>query len=122
VRATRPGGAILVTTPNRLTFSPHGRLNPFHTREFTAAELVDLISGCGAVVETMCGLHAGPRLRAYDAAHRGSFAEAQLAQPPQDWGEGLVRDVVAVGTTDFSVSAADVDECLDLVLVARRPA
>ncbi len=37
----RPGGRLLITTPNRITSSP-GRdtpLNPFHTRELNAAEL-----------------------------------------------------------------------------------
>ena len=42
----RPGGRLLVTTPNRLTFSP-GRdtpLNPFHTRELAPAELAELVA------------------------------------------------------------------------------
>ena len=42
-RVLRPGGRLLVSTPNRITFSP-GRdtpLNPFHTRELDAAELTD---------------------------------------------------------------------------------
>ena len=38
LRVLRPGGLLLVTTPNRLTFSPglDEPVNPFHTREFTA--------------------------------------------------------------------------------------
>ena len=38
-RVLRPGGALLMSTPNRITFSP-GRdtpVNPFHTRELNAA-------------------------------------------------------------------------------------
>ena len=44
-RVLRPGGVLLMSTPNRVTFSP-GRdtpLNPFHTRELNAAELTELL-------------------------------------------------------------------------------
>jgi SAM-dependent methyltransferase len=125
-RAVCPGGHLLVSTPNRLTFSP-GRdtpLNPFHTKEFTAAELVDLLTRGGFEVEAVLGLHAGARLAAWDAAHGGSFVGAQLAAPPQSWEPELLRDVRAVTTSDFAVLAADVhevDESLDLLVLARRP-
>ena len=45
LRVLRPGGLLLMSTPNRITFSP-GRdtpLNPFHTRELNAAELTELL-------------------------------------------------------------------------------
>lgn len=125
-RVLRPGGRLLVTTPNRLTFSP-GRaepVNPFHTKEFTAAELTELLARCGFVIDTVAGVHAGDRLRALDAAHGGSFVDAQLACAPPDWSPRLRRDVTAIGVADFVVRAADVhevDESLDLVVVARRP-
>ncbi|MGK2242437.1 MAG: SAM-dependent methyltransferase, partial [Rhodococcus sp. (in: high G+C Gram-positive bacteria)] len=40
-RVLAPGGELLISTPNRITFSP-GRdtpLNPFHTRELNASEM-----------------------------------------------------------------------------------
>jgi len=126
-RAVRPGGRLLVSTPNRLTFSP-GRdtpLNPFHTKEFTARELTKLLAGGGFEIEAVLGLHAGSRLTAWDAAHGGSFVDAQLAAPPQSWEPELLRDVASVTTSDFAVLAADVhevDESLDLLVLARRPA
>ena len=124
VRATRPDGRLLITTPNRLTFSP-GRdtpVNPFHTHEFVADELAELLRGGGAHVEAMLGLHAGARLRALDAAHGGSFADAQLAAPPDEWDAELALDVATVGTADFVVTGERPDACLDLVAIARRPA
>ena len=61
----RPGGRLLVTTPNRITFSP-GRdtpLNPFHTRELAPAEMDALLREAGFAVEYLGGLRHGPRLR-----------------------------------------------------------
>ena len=54
VRVLRPGGLLLVTTPNRLTFSPglDEPLNPFHTKEFTSPELTGLLEHCGLRVTT----------------------------------------------------------------------
>ncbi len=124
-RVLRPGGLLLVTTPNRLTFSPGlgAPLNPFHTREFTAAELSELLTGCGLAIESVSGLHAGPRLRELDRDY-GGFVAAQLAAAPEQWSGQLRDDVVAVGAADFVVRGAaahDVDESLDLVVLARRP-
>ncbi len=48
-RVLRPSGLLMVSTPNRITFSP-GRdtpVNPFHTRELNAAELTELLVGGG---------------------------------------------------------------------------
>ncbi len=49
LRVLRPGGLLLMSTPNRVTFSP-GRdtpVNPFHTRELNAAELAELLTDGG---------------------------------------------------------------------------
>ena len=122
-RALRPGGLLIVTTPNRLTFSPgqDAPANPVHAHEFVADELVGLIERCGVDVVDLLGLHPGAWLRARDAAHGGSFAGAQLAAPPQEWSAALARDVAAVRTADFRVSGERLDACLDLVVIARRP-
>jgi SAM-dependent methyltransferase len=122
-RALRPGGTLLVTTPNRLTFSPglDAPVNPFHTKEFTAAELVALLRACGFTPTFVGELHAAARLRALDAAHGGSLVDAQLAAPPDQWSVRLRADVASVGTADFAVHAdADraADDSLDLVVRA----
>ena len=121
LRVLRPGGLLVVTTPNRLTFSPglDAPLNPFHTKEFTASELSELIAANGFGIEAVLGLHAGPRLGVLDARY-GSFVAAQLAGPPTDWPAGLHADVGAVTTADFPIHERDVDASLDLIVLARR--
>jgi SAM-dependent methyltransferase len=125
LRVLRPGGLLIVTTPNRLTFSPglDAPVNPFHAREFTGVELSGLLGECGFDVDAVLGLHAAPRLRVLDREHDG-FVAAQLATGPQHWSARLRDDVATVTVRDFLVVAADVhsvDESLDLVVLARRP-
>jgi 2-polyprenyl-3-methyl-5-hydroxy-6-metoxy-1,4-benzoquinol methylase len=125
-RVLRPGGLLLVTTPNRLTFSPslEAPVNPFHTKEFTAAELRELLTASGLDIAQVCGLHAGPRLVGLDERYGGSFVDAQLAASPDEWGGALRADVAGVRLDDFVVTPAadrDVDASLDLVVLATRP-
>ena len=125
LRVLRPGGLLLVTTPNRLTFSPglETPVNPFHTKEFTAVELADLLAKNGFDVDPAYGLHAGRRLAELDARY-GGFVEAQLATPPDRWTGQLRADVAGITADDFSIERADrqaVDASLDLVVLASRP-
>lgn len=127
LRVLRPGGTLLVTTPNRLTFSPglDAPVNPFHSKEFTADELTELLRGCGFAIDAALGVHAGEGLRALDSRHGGSLVAAQLAGAPDTWSGALRRDVASVRAADFAVLAGDVrdvDESLDLVVRATRPA
>jgi len=122
-RVLRPGGRLLITTPNRLTFSP-GRdtpLNPFHSREFSATEMAGLLTGSGFRVSALHGLRHRPRLSAVDARHGGTLVTAQLAAPPADWPATLRADVAAVTAADFVLSDVDIDASLDLVAVAELP-
>lgn len=128
-RVLRPGGALLITTPNRLTFSPglDVPLNPFHTRELAADELRELLVAAGLAVDFIGGLHHGERLRELDAAHGGSFIEAQVAvvvghlPGEASWPADLLGEVASVRALDFEIHSDDVDLSLDLVAVARRP-
>ncbi|MBV9820926.1 MAG: class I SAM-dependent methyltransferase [Actinobacteria bacterium] len=130
-RVLRPGGLLVLSTPNRLTFSPGAGpadrpVNPFHTHEFTARELCRLVAGAGFSVLAARGLFAGPALAELDRRHGGLVA-AQLASEPADWPAELAADVAAVGWRDFAVgddARADLsrlDGSLDLILLARRP-
>ncbi|MFN3007287.1 class I SAM-dependent methyltransferase [Mycolicibacterium wolinskyi] len=127
-RVLRPGGVFLVSTPNRITFSP-GRdtpLNPFHTRELNAAELTELLVTAGFTLESMLGVFHGAALTVMDERHGGSIIEAQVQRAVADapWPDQLLADVAAVRTDDFDLTPAgerNIDDSLDLVAIAVRP-
>ncbi|EWM16232.1 bifunctional 2-polyprenyl-6-hydroxyphenol methylase/3-demethylubiquinol 3-O-methyltransferase UbiG [Kutzneria sp. 744] len=117
-RVLRPGGRLLVTTPNRITFSP-GRdtpLNPFHTRELAPSELDSLLRGAGFRVEGLQGLRHGPDI---DAAIIDRQVEVVLGG--NGWPDELLTEVKAVTADDFVITEDDVDSSLDLVAVAVKP-
>ena len=127
-RVLRPGGVLLMSTPNRLTFSP-GRdtpLNPFHTRELSATELTELLTAGGFTVTRMLGVHHGSALRALDKRWNGSFVDAQIerALAGEPWPTALAADVASIRTDDFEIQPDDpegfrgIDQSLDLLAVA----
>ncbi|OSC39179.1 class I SAM-dependent methyltransferase [Mycobacterium decipiens] len=126
-RVLRPTGLLMVSTPNRITFSP-GRdtpINPFHTRELNADELAGLLDDAGFAEVAMYGLFHGPRLRDMDARHGGSIIDAQIARAVADapWPPELAADVAAVTTADFDIierDGRDIADSLDLVAIAVR--
>ncbi|SOJ54102.1 putative S-adenosylmethionine-dependent methyltransferase [Mycobacterium simulans] len=129
-RVLRPSGLLMVSTPNRITFSP-GRdtpINPFHTRELNADELTELLVHGGFAEVEMCGLFHGPRLQEMDARHGGSIIDAQIAQAlacdeGAPWPPELAADVAAVTTADFDLIGRgdrEIADSLDLIAIAVR--
>jgi SAM-dependent methyltransferase len=131
LRVLRPGGLLLISTPNRITFTPGSDVpvNPFHTRELNAAELRELLEDGGFRVLSMSGVFHGPRLAEMDARHGGSIIDAQIARAVADapWDDALLADVAAVRCEDFEIvadsegSGRDIDASLDLLAIAVRP-
>ena len=124
-------GVLLMSTPNRITFSP-GRdtpINPFHTRELNAAELTELLESTPASGSSRCtGVFHGPRLRR--AGRQARRVDHRRPDRPR-----AGRRAVA-GTTCWPTSPAvthrrfrpdstrptrDIDDSLDLVAIAVRP-
>jgi 2-polyprenyl-3-methyl-5-hydroxy-6-metoxy-1,4-benzoquinol methylase len=119
-RVLRPAGALVLSTPNRLTFSPgqDAPADPFHTREFSAAELTELLAPHFRV-DRMYGVHHGPKLRKLDRRYaRGGLIAAQCASPPATWHPTLRQQVASVSYRDFHLTEAHVDASLDLLAVA----
>ncbi len=129
-RVLRPGGSLLLTTPNRITFSPgqDRPVNPYHTRELDPAELAELLTEAGFAVDFLGGLHHGPALVDLDRAYGGSLIQAQLdvvlgfLPGRATWPAQLLADVDSVRANDFLLHDDDVEASLDLVAVARVPA
>jgi SAM-dependent methyltransferase len=127
-RVLRPSGLLMMSTPNRVTFSP-GRdtpINPFHTRELNAGELTELLVDAGFSQVSVSGVFHGARLQEMDARHGGSIIDAQIARAVADapWTPELAADVAAVTTDDFDLVASgdrDIDGSLDLIAIAVRP-
>lgn len=127
-RVLTPGGSLLISTPNRITFSP-GRdtpLNPFHTRELNAAELAELLLEAGFRVDGVYGVFHGPRLRELDAKYGGSIIDAQIERAVANapWPQDLLTDIAGLTTEDFEIVDAgerDIDQSLDLVAIAVIP-
>ncbi|MGH3515835.1 MAG: class I SAM-dependent methyltransferase [Haloechinothrix sp.] len=127
-RVLRPSGRLLVTTPNRLTFTPDSDvpLNPYHTRELAPSELDTLLRAAGFDVETLHGLNHGARVRTLDERYDGSIISAQLdvvmghLPGHAPWPAGLLADIGAITAGDFDIHGDDIDSSLDLVAVAVR--
>lgn len=138
VRILRPSGVLAVATPNRLTYSPDGSINPFHTKEYDARELDQLLAGSFEEVE-VTGLHAGLDLalapgvtdhfKEYGArveALREALREApeNVRRFAEEW---LVEDGFesfnfgAVGLHSFPISPKSIDTSLDLLATGSRP-
>jgi SAM-dependent methyltransferase len=108
-----------LSTPNRLTFSPGlGRgqkpTNPFHVEEFDAAQLVGLVRDAGFTDIALHGVFHGERL----AARPTLIAEQIDAALREQWPDELEAFVAGVTTNDFLVRATDLDDSLELVVVA----
>lgn len=73
-RVLRPGGLLVVSTPNRPVFSPGlGRgekpVNPFHVEEFDAQQVAARLATAGFAGVAVSGLHHAGRIRAWEHEH-----------------------------------------------------
>jgi SAM-dependent methyltransferase len=121
-RVTRPGGRLVLSTPNRLTFPPG---NICHAHELVGSELHALLGRAGLGSTRLTGLYHGERILAWEHRH-GELVKAQLADPPEDWTPELAAFVTSLVDEDFSLrtevgdarDAGDLDTALDLLAIA----
>jgi Methyltransferase domain len=111
-----------VSTPNRLTLAPPGAErsdNPWHLREYTAAEYFELLEPRFSQIELYGVFHAG-KLRLHELVLRAGWdrvhAALRITKPFYD------RFVPAIASSDFALRAgveADLDRALDFVALCR---
>jgi 2-polyprenyl-3-methyl-5-hydroxy-6-metoxy-1,4-benzoquinol methylase len=64
-RILKPQGRLVISTPNKATFSPDGELHPFHLREYTVGEFNSFLEESFSV-EQLFGLHSNLMLALRD--------------------------------------------------------
>lgn len=115
LRVLRPGGTIVISTPNTLTFPPG---NIYHPKELTPDELRSLLTP-SAIITSCVGLSHGPELRTWEDDN-GSIIDAQIARPYDQWDAELIEAVKTVTVDDFVFTTDGLNESLDLIVVARK--
>jgi len=106
-----------VSTPNRLTLAPPGAEksdNPWHLREYTAAEYRELLEPYFSRVE-LYGVYHARKLRLHELAIRAGWDRVhpalRITKPVYD------RFVPAINARDFALRGGDLDKALDFVAI-----
>jgi SAM-dependent methyltransferase len=106
-----------VSTPNRLTLAPPGAPksdNPWHLREYTLEEYLELLQPWFPRVEVLGLFHAG-KLRAHEVALRLGWDRIhpalRLTRPFYS------RFIAAIGSSDFKLRDDDLERALDFIAV-----
>jgi SAM-dependent methyltransferase len=114
-----PGGVAYVSTPNLLTLAPSGAEkseNPWHLREYRAAEFGELCRAHFDQVELL-GLFHARKLRVHEWALRLGWDRVHkrlgLTKPFYD------RFTPAIAASDFALRPGNLDAALDFLAVCR---
>ncbi len=112
-----PGGVAYVSTPNLLTLAPPGAEksdNPWHVREYRAAEFRALCEERFERVELL-GLFHARKLRAHEIALRLGWDRVHGAL--RLTGPFYERFTAAIAASDFALRRDDLDRALDFLAV-----
>ena len=114
-----PGGVAYISTPNVLTLAPPGAVksdNPWHLREYRAAEFEQLCLGTFRDVSLLGVFHAR-RLRLHELALRLGWDRVHqrlgITAPFYD------RFTPALASSDFALRPGPLDKALDFLAVCR---
>ncbi len=117
-RVLRSGGVIVVSTPNRPTFSPglargEKPTNPFHVEEFDAEQVGQMLETSGFHDVSVLGVHHGGRIRRWEAEHGSIVAAHVEAVVTGVWNPALLTLLPTLQAGDFELGQAA--EALDLI-------
>ncbi|MGA9859480.1 MAG: class I SAM-dependent methyltransferase [Solirubrobacteraceae bacterium] len=114
-----PGGVAYISTPNLLTLAPPGAQksdNPWHIKEYTAAEFQSLCSGVFDDVRVL-GLFHARKLRVHELALACGWDAVHtrlgITKPFYD------RFTPAIAASDFTLHEAGLNGALDFLAVCR---
>lgn len=114
-----PGGTVYVSTPNLLTIAPEGADksgNPWHIREYRAAEFQRLCASAFPSVQ-MLGLFHARRLRLHELALALGWDRVHRAL--RITGPFYDRFTPSITTSDFALRPSRLDKALDFLAVCR---
>jgi len=112
-----PGGILYVSTPNVLKLAPSGAprsANPWHIREYRAAEFERLCASEFGSVEVLGLLHAR-RLRLHEIALKLGWDQAHRALGITE--RFYDRFTPAIATSDFALRCGHLDRALDFLAI-----
>ena len=121
-RVLRPGGVIVVSTPNRPVFSPglqrgEKPVNPFHVEEFDAEQVEAMLRHAGFSSVRVEGLHHAGVISDWEEQHGPIVAAHVLAVTSGSWPTELLEVLPRLTAADFTIGAAT--GAHDLIGVAR---
>jgi SAM-dependent methyltransferase len=112
-----PGGVVYVSTPNLLTLAPAGAAksdNPWHIKEYRAAEFEQLCRGVFSRVRVL-GLFHARKLRVHELALACGWdqvhARLRITKPFYD------RFTPSIAASDFALRETGLDRALDFLAV-----
>jgi SAM-dependent methyltransferase len=115
----RPGGVAFVSTPNVLTLAPEGAEksgNPWHVKEYRAAEFRELCESVFPSVELL-GLFHARKLRVHELAIQRGWDDLHsrlgITEPFYEW------FTPAISERDFVLRPQGLDKALDFLAVLR---
>jgi SAM-dependent methyltransferase len=114
-----PGGTVYVSTPNLLTLAPSGAVksdNPWHIREYRAAEFRELCASVFDSVELL-GLFHARKLRVHELALACGWDRLHAAL--RITGRFYDLFTPAIATSDFALRGERLDAALDFVAACR---
>jgi SAM-dependent methyltransferase len=117
----RPGGVAYVSTPNLLTLAPPGAPksdNPWHLREYRAAEFRELCELHFPRVELL-GLFHARKLRVHELALRLGWD--RIHRRLGLTGRFYDRFTPAIAASDFALRERDLERALDFLAVCHVP-